>query len=310
MSLTGALKSSIRRILAAAGWRIHTVSIERSAPRDLRETVDHPGALLYYGASTAASVLTQLPVQRGYTLEAFELDSGAHPFVRAIRHAEQSKHPETAIREVLDAYYRTVRPDSAAQWLGLDDESIPPLADQPPWARILPWDNDDLRHRIRGVRQKARQENQRFGAALSIQKGWKACGPVTDAFLDIQTTRLHSVYRSIKTHGLRRHDDIDGDIRALVLVDGEDWTWLQCGGGFHRCAVGTALGFRTLPVRIWRVVFRRQVDIWPQVAQGLYSRRVALAVFDRIISGRSPPVATNWWGRFQKRHESRNKSCD
>lgn len=296
LSLSTTVKATIRQIFSAAGWMLHSVPENRQGALDVRDSADHPAALLYYGQQTVPSVLIDAPVERGYSLEAFTLDAdGANPYIRAIRHAETSNKSRQAIRQTLAQYYRAVQPASAAQWLGVEGDRIPALADQPPWARVFPWENDTIDQRRYNVQGKTRQENRRQGTELTIENGWKLCGPVDQAFLDMKTDRLHSLYQSIKTHGYIRNDEIGGDIRTIVLVDDDDrWRWLQCGGGFHRAAVCSALGYQTLPVRVWRVIFRRDVDIWPGVANGLYSRTAALEVFDRIVAGKPTPIARQW----------------
>lgn len=295
MSLPSVARSTIKRLFRLVGWRARSIPRSKLGAVDLRYTINHPETLLYYGERTAPSILLEAPIQKGYSAEAFTLShNGCHPFIQAIRHAEDAREPKNAIRWVLSTYYHHVQPDNAAQWLGLLEEDVPALADQPPWARLFPWQNDTVERRRRGHRNKMRTENRRYGEALPVRHGWKLCGPVDNAFLKIQVDRLLSVYRSIKSRGLQRHNDIDGDIRAIVLVDDGEWKWLQCGGGFHRVAVCAALGFETVPVRIWRVVFRHHVDLWPQVAAGTFSPATALEVFDRIFAGLSPSVVCGW----------------
>lgn len=289
------VKTGVDRVLARLGLRLRLMPVERIGAVDVRGVADHPSSLLYYGRKTAPSVLVEAPIRRGYSLEVFSLRAdGSNPFVCAIRNAIRSRNGREAIRRTLAHYYRAVRPKSAAQWLGITADDAPEMASEPVWARLLPWEDDTVSDRKRNIRQKVRSENRRRGEVLSIHDGWKLCGPVSEAFLRIQSGRLYELYRSIARRGLVRHDEVDGDIRAVALIDGDRWRWLQCGGGFHRAAVAAALGYRSMPVRIWRVVYRRQVELWPQVARGEFTREGALAVFDRIFSGKSPAVVKNW----------------
>lgn len=61
-------------------------------------------------------------------------------------------------------------------------------------------------------------------------------------------------------------------------------------GGQHRAASLSALGHETIPVRLTSpssasIIRRDDVDFWPYVRTGLFSRETALEVFDRIFSG-------------------------
>ncbi len=308
--LLGGLLTRVRRALADRGWRIRLMPTDKVDAVDVRQTANHPASILYHGERTAESVLVDLPIDRGYSIEAFPLaPGGPHPFVCAIQRAEESSNPREAIRRVLAEYYRTVQPTNAAEWLGLSPDEVPELANAPCCARLMPWDAETIDERYHGVQSLARSENRRYGKPLGIDHGWKLCGPVTEPFLELQTDRLHSLYRSFKEQGLVRHDELDGDIRTAVLIDEHgDWRWLQCGGGFHRSAVASALGYRTIPVRIWRLIFREHVDLWPQVASGEFSRRGALKLFDRIFSGRPASVAQPWAAQYRRSTRRRVQS--
>ena len=97
---------------------------------------------------------------------------------------------------------------------------------------------------------------------------------------------------SIRRSGYRRHDRADGDIEALVFLreDGE-WRW-QVSRGLHRAAVLAALETDPIPVRVRGLVFRGDAGVWPNVVSGLYTRRGAEKMFDRIFDGAGTPAGS------------------
>ena len=287
-------KSVIQAAAKKFGYRIRLLPADAFYPIDLRSTTNDPRSLIYH-AGKQPTVLIDAPVKWGYALAAFPLNAeGCHPFIYAIRKAKSSSQPCDTIRAVLRCYYESVQPSNAAQWLGLDPESAPQLQAQPPWARIFPWRSSSISARRRGIESAARFDNRQAGANLSIRDGWKAFGPVSEAVLNIETQRLLRLYESIKHHGLLRNNEFGGDIRGIALVNGDNWRWMQGGCGAHRAPVLSAMGFETIPVRIYRVVFRKHVDLWPQVVSGVYSRENALRVFDRVFQHHVPPIADPW----------------
>ena len=45
------------------------------------------------------------------------------------------------------------------------------------------------------------------------------------------------------------------------------------------------MGFTKIDVRVWQVIERRDVELWPNVQSGIYSIQMALKVFDNIYNG-------------------------
>ena len=89
---------------------------------------------------------------------------------------------------------------------------------------------------------------------------------------------------SIRNFGVVRHDGFGGDVGATVLVDDEnEFRWLVGHGGQHRAPVISAMGHKNITIRVWQVVERKDVAIWPNVQSGLFTEASALKVFDRIF---------------------------
>jgi hypothetical protein len=215
--------------------------------------------------------------------------------VRAVTAAlDNATDEKSAIQSVLASYYNLVQPVNAIELLGLESEEVPQLADEPSWAAILPWDGESI-DQWREIHQAAViMENRTAGRTLTISDGWAWCGPVTEKKLRIEASRLYSLMVSIRRNGLKRHNGTGGDIMADVLVrqDGR-WRW-QARTGQHRAAVLSALHFENIPLRVVKIVNRDDVDIWPNVASGVFSRSVALRLFDQVFEGALPPVVQLW----------------
>lgn len=265
----------------------------RTKPLDLRANGNDPRAMLYRGTKQPVLVDGALDAGRGLPLFTFS-PSGVHPFVRAVMAALENGDEKRAIRRVLQEYYEVFRPRSAAELYGLSPEDVPRLANEPPWAALLPWDEETIELWRADIQASVLRENRRFGRELTVSEGWAWCGPTSPEKLDIETDRLHAIMSAIRQRGLRRDDHADGDISVVVLMrrDGQ-WRW-QARTGQHRAAVAGALRFTTLPLRVEKIVNRHDVDIWPNVVSGIFSRDAALQLFDRIFDGHYPPVAQSW----------------
>ena len=232
---------------------------------------------------------------RGIGLDLFSLNSeGGHPFVRAVIASREASEPRSAIRDVLSQYYNVVTTDNAAQWVGLRDDNTHELWQNPPWARVWPWQSKSIEMRRREARRHAPLESKMGDKQLTIEDGWKKVGPVSPAMLDVETTRLYKLIRSIETRGYQRDDSPTGDINVSVLWTSEDrWRW-KIGGGEHRAAVLAGLGHDTVPIRVRSIIRRDEVELWPNVASGLYTPEAALDVFDRLVDDEPPEIARSW----------------
>lgn len=300
-----AIKTSIQTLFARFGYRLSRV--EQLQPIDVRGDSADPRLFCYYGGRRR--ILMDVDIDRGIGFDVFPLaDTSLHPAACAARKAIESTHPREAIRDTLVDYYRSVQPGSAAQWLGFSPGSMRQLAGQPPWARVLPWQPQDIRSRRNRVKALSPIESQNGGRRLTIEDGWKTYGPVSDRLLEVEVQRLHSLLDSIRQHGYLRSDEECGDINAAVLwKDENNWKW-RITGGDHRAAVLSALGYEQIPVRLTRLVRRSDVGIWPNVTSGVYDEQSALELFDRLLEGALPPVVDDWANRGRKESTEDNRA--
>jgi hypothetical protein len=275
-----------RRLLAKMGYRLQ--SLEISKPIALPSFDGDPSSLRYLNRDRTYLITGKVKDGRGLLI--FPLDAnGDHPFVKSVKKAMEAAgevEEKNTIKAMLLDFSSRYQPGCATGVLGLSARDVPKLGEQPPWAVIKPWENLTLEQRIRKIHKTEMIDNrQALNVELSLEHGCNFCGPVSDKKLEVEVERLHGVMRSIRKNGFVRHDYDDGDVRADILVDDDGhWRWLV-KTGHHRAAALSAFGFLTLPIRADTIVCREEVELWPQVISGTYSRQVALQVFDNIFHG-------------------------
>jgi hypothetical protein len=294
----------LKRLLhATAQWVLNRFGYQlapypSAPPIDLRAALTHPGSVRYHSEFHPA--LVDMEIRHGRGLRVVPLDCDAHPFVYALRAALRGDDPAASIATALGGYYDLTRPTTAAEWLDLTDAQSPALAREPPWAVTMPWDRRTPAQWRAENECYTRQENlayQRPGESLTIESGWHFWGPVTAAKLQVETRRLTDLLSSLLANGFVRHDGQDGDVCAVLLIQDSDLRW-QVLGGEHRAAACSALGHTVIPVRVLQVVSRGDVDLWPGVVRGDFSREAALMVFDSVFAGRLPKVTERWQQRL------------
>lgn len=275
------------RVMAA--W---TQRLWRHLPRavDLRGQVADAWEAVHSSPDRPFVIEVPLSDCLGLMPVAFRCDrKGGHPFVDTLVGVIGGRLGGYA-GSPLWAYYRDWQPATAADVLGVEGASVlrwmPPLGSPLPWDRLTPDDHLRLWSDI------ARRDYQENGFDLSVDAGWKGWGPMREAAGAAEFARLCRTLRAIRRRGYRRHNAYDGDIAGQALCHGGRIRF-ALGPGQHRVAALSALGHEDIPLRCDPHFIRREdVDRWPNVRRGIYSREQALAVFDRVFAAARPVGAT------------------
>jgi hypothetical protein len=278
----------IRALLRRAiGWSIRLIchlgdtTYKPPPPVDLRAIGNHPLTAAYaqHGA------IGTIPTAETFSLVVYPL-TGYNPFVAAASAYLRQARMADAV-SVLAEHYASVQPSNLATWLDVDDQEISPNANLPAWAwnnpyeeALAPWSFHPLLRKEFRVESHPRLE-QRSQRSL----GAGAVGPSSREAIRMEAERLRSIIESVQETGYLRHDGVDGDIVVEALEWSGDWRFVV-RNGHHRSAALVALGHTELTVRISSVVRRDDVDMWPKVIDGTYSRRAALTHFDHYFGNR------------------------
>lgn len=275
----------IRKQLRKRGFLLRRINM-----LDRREVCNDPRQILYFGGS---QVILNVPTEKGRR-KIFPVTADWDPFYCALKLCVQRGGDKQILKEVLTSYYSTVQPQNALEWLGLESEDAPKLAQAPPWAAPPPWTNLSIKEVDTNVNADMLHDSGHGDKKMTLDQGWAHCGPVSDDKIQLEVERLYVALDSIQSLGYDRNFGPGGDIGAKFLInEAGDWRWLISPGN-HRIAIVSALGYKEVPVLAKSLVFRRDVDIWPNVLSGLYTRTGALKYFDNLFHGNIPAVVQPW----------------
>jgi hypothetical protein len=269
---------------------LQLVRLHHSQPVVFLDQETAPMKMHYLESLQPIVITASLSKFRALPIFTYSHDS-KHPFVIATKQALNSKDPKQSIRNILEIFYQSYQPDSAASLLSIEENSK--LNQEPAWAAVMPWNHESLYIWKNNQQKSALIQNSKLGLTIGLKDGWSWCGPVSDKKLNIEVERLYNVFNSIKENGYKRDSSQDGDIQTYALINKDDWV-LQTQTGQHRSAVLSGLGYDQIPTRVTKTIYRSQVDYWPNVISGLYSRETALAIFDNVFNGKTPNIANNW----------------
>ena len=216
----------------------------------------------------------------GYSL----IDS---PFVKTLVSYAQKK--ETSYKESsLEHFYTQVKPQNMAEVLHLKNskmEKISAMATVMPWWKFTP-DQILLKRAVDTQKQPLLgKEATQFGLPEEGNYGWQYFGPVSPEVGDLEYQRLTDTYNSISSKGYKTKKSVQ--IHGEFLVSDNDWVWVGLGGK-HRTAALAALGWEKIPVTTDgrygpHFVKKEEFEIWPNVANGIFSPSEALQIFDTMM---------------------------
>jgi len=261
---------------------------------DARSSTNHPISLIY--SEIFDAIILNGSFEMGRSQPGFNLGITS-PFLYAAKKAVEfgiSKNGFIDVIEVeLSNYYKKVQPCNAANWLGLEKDANELLMEAPPWGAVFPWRARTLESYQKTYEKAALEENLAIGINTGIEEGWLFCGPVSKQKCRIEAKRIGYVLTQISKQGYVRSDEPDGDVKATALVNNGEWRWLITAGN-HRAVAAAALGYKSIPIRVNLVINRDDVDVWPRVIDGLYSKKQALNIFDNIFSGNVSHITKIW----------------
>ena len=279
-------KTIILWFLRKISWRFGYIVLNRNVP-SLNTCGDDPREVPYL--QDLPYSVQNLPAKLGVGLRFYPFEGQTyHPFILALKGIKENKNQKDFAFEVLKKYNQLCSLKTANDFLGLSKTEACFSNENHPYEYTYPW-STVVPHEIKKITlDDIRGENSRYGfkteEALDLPLA-------SDRKIWIETKRLVHLMVSIKESGFKQQSQ--DSLGCFVLLNGDSWRW-YVHGGQHRAAVLAVLGYDKFPVCVRRIIRREDVDIWPQVQSGVFTREQALLVFDKLFSAKPPPVAKEW----------------
>jgi hypothetical protein len=275
----------IRSGRALARTAVEVLRRPRTGPPTPPPMVDDPLEALHL-ARDGVSVAFELPLRIARDTKGFSFaPDGWHPWTAEL--LDQARRTQVGYSgSLLQRYYDRFQPsDALAALAGLELTSPCGLSELPrelfwltPWSASTP---DEMRRSVHDwVRRGARAhglEDYRLS-----RDGTPYQGPVSQALGEIEVRRLRTAHRILAVEG---YDRRQGDSLVYLVRRGRELRAVKFGSGYHRTAAIAALGEAVIPAQLRPpyAVDVRDVDDWPQVRRGMWSREAALAYVDHLF---------------------------
>jgi hypothetical protein len=279
-----AARRSVRVALRAAG-----LEVRRATPQSPAEPVpmaDDPSAALHI-ARFSVPVAFECPLQIVRDTRGFSFGSdGWHPWVAELRDQDRPQNAGDATPTLLQRFAASFQPGDALEALaGFEPDAPCGLADLSPdlfwvtpWCAWTPQEMARAAHEwvARGARDHGLHgfEPERDGSPYH--------GPTSSRLARVEAHRLRTAAAALRRDG---YDRRFGDSLVYLVRRGGEQCAVKFGAGYHRTAAMAAIGAPSIPARLRPplAVDVADVDDWPQVRSGLWSRRAALRYVDHLF---------------------------
>ena len=285
----------LNRVLSVFGIKLSRNKIpELSNP--IEYGCHHPCALQYKYFNRLS--LLRVPLSMGRTSRWFDLsENSLDPPLISLRTALSRNLDVNELCDYLNRelkiYYDLVTPLNAAASVGIDNASDFLLSEYPPWASVLPWDADSVEDKFRTFPVSVKADRLKSGFKINSNDPIKIMEIDKLSSLDSHVVQFSKLLTSITKHGMLQGGKY-GYISAFILVDSGDWRWILGGEGNHRAIVASALGYNELDVLVEGIIRKEDVEWWPNVCNGLYTKHQAEKVFNDIFNAKPPDANTPW----------------
>ncbi|MDQ2076182.1 hypothetical protein [Marinimicrobium sp. ABcell2] len=221
--------------------------------------------------------LSELRTFNGFTFS----NDGWHPFVATTDEYLNAGH-RGYTGSILEQFYQKWQPKDALEALIGASHGPKVLREFPAYTSHLPWLEIRPEEREAVMAKNIRDENRCAGnIKLDASSGYGLHGPVSPEKAEIEYRRIVRIAESISKHGFDRAKAGE-DVTVTAVERGGEYRFC-ISHGQHRVAVLAALGHEEVPVSLIRVVSLNEVNHWPQVYRGVWSKAEAEAYIDHLF---------------------------
>lgn len=280
------MKKAIKLIFDKLGYAV--VDATQNAPEDLRGKIKDPRLAKY--AARSPLFLIDAEVHKCTAFFRFSCGrDGNNPFIQTVKDYLKNGNIRYSGSK-LEHYYND-SPANVAEMYSLEGELHEDLLTFPPGCVVFPWENCGMAARKEFREVQVKRETNRRGNKLSFQDGYGFVGPTNKERGELEVSTLVELTKSIQKNNYNRGNGHNEDIKASVLINGNDYQYFIKDGN-HRITVLSALGHETAPVRVLPTsipafIYRGEAKFWPNVRNGIYTESQALKIFDTIFAGKT-----------------------
>ena len=288
------IKNTINKFLSIFNLKI--IKLDRANPFDLTDKNLNPMTAQYLVGQN--QIVINMELSKGRTNNWFDmskksLDPAIFSIRKALKKDLTSEDFYSEILSTLQEHRSLTTYKNAAEFLDIDFEQSGNLKSYPWWAEVNPWDNytfdDEIKHYPNDVK-KNRASN---GMNILSNDPDEIIIDDFENSLPSHAKQYSKLVKKIKDNNFKYGDDY-GYVAAEILISNNELRWKPGRDGNHRVAVASALGFKTIPVLITKIIRLDELEYWPNVMNGSFNSNQATKIFLSIFDAKPSRIHNKW----------------
>ena len=157
------------------------------------------------------------------------------------------------------------------------------LREYPAWAIVMPWEKLSIQEQFEFYLDsfyKNRSTNDLTFETRSRSSIIKTMYSLESSVS--QVNQMSKLYKSVKQFGIKKTSDLP---KINILINSNEWRWFMGDAGNHRSFVCSCLDIEVFEARISSIIYKNEVNSWPNVINGTYSQDEAEQIFDSYFDG-------------------------
>jgi len=182
---------------------------------------------------------------------------------------------------------------NAAEYLNIEYDLGDKISNFPWWAAVNPWDNRNFEDQLKYYPIEVKKNRAKNGMRILSDDPYEIVRDDIENSLPSHTQQYVKLIKLIKKNGFKYGNEF-GYVAVELFINNNKYCWKIGDEGNHRSVVAAALGFKKIPAIITKIIRLDEIDYWPNVINGLFSKEQANKVFYDIFEAKPSKFYQRW----------------
>jgi len=288
------LSRTINNLLSNLGLKI--VNLNSIGPLDLiSKNIDPITAQYLFGLNQVIVEMKFAECRTNRWFDMFEnsLDPGIFATMKAIKKNLKGKVLLDDIYLTLKEYKSLIGINNAQDFLDIEPTENNILNSYPWWAAVNPWDNRTFDYMLKFHPIEVKKDRLKNGMKILSNDPYEIMEENEQRSLKSHAKQYAKLTEEIKEKGFKYGNDF-GYVLAELFILNNEFRWKIGGEGNHRAAVAVALGIKKIPVVVNKIIRLDEIQYWPNVANGIFTKDQATKIFNNIFFAQPSKINYKW----------------
>lgn len=153
-----------------------------------------------------------------------------------------------------------------------------------PWEEISPWRKFEVYPNLYSLNRKEQLKDLNdVDFIVDIEKF-----PFSDIAINLHVNQFLNLYKNFINNSLSKNTFKHKSLPDFfLLIDGDSWKWMSGYDGNHRLYILNMINYPSVTSSLSKIIKKDEVNQWPNVKNGVYTKNEALRIFEALFQGGS-----------------------